>query len=418
MKFLRLAKRYQSTGPLNGIKVLDLTRVLAGPYCSMMLGDLGCLFVNSSADVIKVEHPSGDDTRKWGPPYTKPINPKDEPESAYFLGVNRNKKSITINFKTEQGLEIVKKLAQNSDVLIENYLPGKLDRLGLGYDELKKINPKLIYCSITGYGPTGPYSKRPGYDVIIEAEAGMMHITGEPDGQPVKVGVAVIDLTTGLYAKGAILAALYARSSNGKGQKIDVSLLESQVATLANIGSSYLIGGVEAKRWGTMHPSIVPYQSFPTKDGQIVVGAGNDSQYIKFCNTIKRKDLISEQHKTNALRVKNRKVLTAEISKSTRLKSTKEWLQLFKNSGIPFGPVNNIQQTFEHPQVVHREMIQTVKHATAGDIKLTGIPVKYSETKPSIRLPPPVLGEHTAQVLQELGFDNDEIQSFKDSNVI
>ncbi len=291
-----------STGPLSGVKVLDLTRVLAGPYCSMMLGDLG-------ADVIKVEHPSGDDTRSWGPPFAVPLDENEVKESAYFLGVNRNKRSITVNFKTEQGLEIIKKLARRSDVLIENFIPGRLDELGLGYRELAKENPGLIYASISGYGPDGPYSKKPGYDVIIEGEAGLMHITGEENGEPVKVGVAITDLTTGLYTKGAILAALFAREKSGKGQKIDASLLECQVASLANIASNYLIGGQEAKRLGTKHGAIVPYQSFPTSDGHIIVGAGNDRQYSKFCKALQRQDLDSPSFATNQLRVQNREKL-------------------------------------------------------------------------------------------------------------
>jgi succinate--hydroxymethylglutarate CoA-transferase len=268
----------------------------------MMLGDMG-------AEVIKVEHVLGDDTRTWGPPFA---TNEDKSESAYFLCVNRNKRSITVNFKDPQGLEIVHKLARQSDVLVENYLPGKLDSLGLGYEELKVDNPGLIYASITGYGQTGPYSSRPGYDVIIEAEAGLMHITGESDGAPVKVGVAITDLTTGLYTKGAILAALYHREKTGLGQRIDASLLECQIASLANIGSNYLIGGQEAKRWGTRHGSIVPYQSFETKDGHIVVGAGNDRQYQKFCTALKRLDLLDERFSSNELRVRRRDELVVE----------------------------------------------------------------------------------------------------------
>jgi succinate--hydroxymethylglutarate CoA-transferase len=274
----------------------------------MMLGDLG-------AGVTKVEHVLGDDTRTWGPPFAK----KDHKfESAYFLCVNRNKRSITVNFKDPQGLEIVRKLATRSDVLVENYLPGKLESLGLGYEDLKSENPGLIYASITGYGQTGPYSSRPGYDVIIEAEAGLMHITGESDGAPVKVGVAITDLTTGLYTKGAILAALYHREKTGLGQRIDASLLECQIASLANIASNFLVGGQEAKRWGTRHGSIVPYQSFETKDGHIVVGAGNDRQYEKFCVALKRQDLLDERFATNELRVHRREELVLRFNPGPR----------------------------------------------------------------------------------------------------
>ncbi|TPX59025.1 hypothetical protein SpCBS45565_g07855 [Spizellomyces sp. 'palustris'] len=413
--------------PLEGVRVLDLTRVLAGPYCTMILGDYG-------AEIIKVENPkSGDDTRAWvrtsgpynpsaGPPFApnKDSNDHQTGESAYFLGVNRNKKSITVNFKKPEGLDILKRLAAKSDVMVENFVPGKLDELGLGYEDLREVNPRLIYASITGYGPDGPYAKAPGYDVITEAEAGLMYITGEPDGPPVKVGVAITDMTTGLYTHGAVLAALLARARTGLGQKLDISLLECQVASLANIAHSYLIGGQEAKRWGTQHAAIVPYQAFPTKDSFIVVGAGNDGQFRKLCTKIERLDLVEdEKFKTNSARVENRKELIDLLSNIFRQHPTSHWLREFKSLGFPFAPVNNIQQTFEHPQVIHREMIQEVDHPRAGRIKLTGIPVKYSHTKPSIRLPPPILGQHTFEVLSNmLEYTEEEINGFVERGII
>ncbi|KAI9350192.1 CoA-transferase family III domain-containing protein [Obelidium mucronatum] len=399
--------------PLTGVRVLDLTRVLAGPYCSMILSDYG-------ADTIKVESLVGDDTRAWGPPFAP--NTIDKPgirkESTYFLGINRNKRSISVDFKHSEGLKIIKKLAKDSDVLIENFIPGKLEKLGLGYDDLKIDNPGLIYTSITGYGPTGPNCEDAGYDVIIEAEAGLMHITGTKEA-PVKVGVAITDITTGLYAHGAIMAALIARGKTGVGQKIDVSLLESQVSALANIAHAYLIGGVEPERLGTEHASIVPYQSFPTKDGQIVIGAGNDNQFLKFCEAIGRPDFAKDHmYASNQLRVKNRGSLIPKINDVLLKRSTNDWLKILKPTGLPCGPVNNISQTFSHPQVLHRTMVQEVEHPTAGRIKLVGIPVKYSLTKPTIRMPPPLLGQHTEDILKELNYSITEIDELKVANVV
>ncbi|KAJ3288323.1 hypothetical protein HK104_008238 [Borealophlyctis nickersoniae] len=362
-----------------------------------------------SAEVIKVENPgTGDPTDT------------SRPESAYFLGVNRNKKSITVNFKHPDGVGILKRLVKESDVLIENFVPGKLDELGLGYETLREVNPRLIYASITGYGPDGPYAKRPGYDVITEAEAGLMYITGEPDGPPVKVGVAITDMTAGLYAHGAIIAALLARSRTNVGQKLDISLLESQVASLANIAHSYLIGGVEAQRWGTQHAAIVPYQAFPTKDAFIVVGAGNDRQFSKLVHKLGRGDLATDpKFATNAVRVKHRKELISLLSTLFKQHPTSYWLEALQPLGIPFAPVNNIQQTFEHPQVIHRQMIQEIDHPRAGKIRLTGIPVKYGHTKPSIRLPPPTLGQHTREVLEGfLGYEREEVERFVKEGVV
>ncbi|KAG0049890.1 hypothetical protein BGZ83_005265 [Gryganskiella cystojenkinii] len=405
-------------GPLHGIRVLDLTRVLAGPYCTQLLGDLG-------AEVIKIENPKGgDDTRAWGPPFAINVVDKDEEdpvhESAYFLSVNRNKKSITVNIRSEQGKQLIHDMVKKVDVLVENYVPGKLAEMGLGYEELSAINPRLVYASITGYGQTGPYASRPGYDVMIEAEAGLMYITGEEHGPPVKVGVAVTDLTTGLYAHGGILAALFARNRTGRGQHVDCSLLESQVATLANIGSSYLIAGKEAKRMGTAHPSIVPYQVLETRDSHIMIGAGNDGQFRTLCKVMQL-DSLSEnpKFKTNRERVANRDELIRILTNRLKSENNTFWLKSLEGKGVPFAPINNIAQTFAHPQVLARGMIHEIEHPKAGKIKLCGTPVKYSHTKPSIRTPPPLLGQHTDEVLKDvLGYDGDKIQNLKDTKSI
>ncbi|PVV01397.1 hypothetical protein BB560_004183 [Smittium megazygosporum] len=407
--------------PLAGYRVLDLSRVLAGPYCTMLLGDLG-------AEVIKIEHPErGDDTRAWGPPYapykidiSNSENPENslksvkyEGESAYFLCVNRNKKSVTVNIGSKEGQEIIIELAKKSDVLVENFIPGKLEKFGLSYEQLRKVNDRLVYASVTGYGRTGPYSKKPGYDVMIEAEAGLMHITGEKAGPPVKVGVAVTDLTTGLYTKGAILAALLSRSKTNKGQHIDVSLLRSQIATLANIGSNYLIGDVEASRWGSSHPSIVPYRNYETKTGPVCIGGGNDKLYGIFVNCLGLGELVSDpRFKTNTLRVKNRKEMDKIIQDKISIMTREEVLQLFEGKGIPIAPVNNMEQTFSHPQVIAQKMVSLIKHPAIGDIKLVGPAVEYSETPLSIYSPPPMLGQHTKSVLSEvLELSNEKISS-------
>lgn len=374
--------------------------------------------IQNSAEIIKVEEPlRGDDTRRWGPPFAQPkIVGNADPESAYFLAVNRNKKSIAVDIKSDRGSRLLQKLAQTCDVVVENYLPGKLDKLGLGYQSLSADNhPGLIYCSITGYGQTGPYSQRPGYDVIIEAEAGFMHITGEAYGEPVKVGVAVTDLMTGHFAHSAILAALLSRHKTGVGQKLDVSLLDSQVASLVNIGSNYLIGGQEATRNGTAHASIVPYQSFKTRNGQIVFGTGNEGQFRKLALVLDCPLLTTDpKYESNQARVKNRKSLIAKITEITLTKTTEEWLEKFAGTGIPNGPVNNIKQTMAHPQVQYRNLIRSLEHPTVGSIKMVGPPVKYSATHTDIRLSPPVLGQHTRQVLSSVATETEIEQLLSD----
>lgn len=395
-------------GLLSGIRVLDLSRVLAGPYCSMILGDLG-------ADVIKVERPGvGDETRHWGPPFAAPG------ESAYFLCVNRNKRSITVDMKKPEGIGIIKSLAQKSDVFLENFTPGTTEGLGVGYETIREINPGIIYCSITGFGPDGPYRNRAGYDLAVSALGGLMGITGEPDGPPVKVGVAITDVTTGISAQGAICAALYAREKTGRGQRIDLSLLETQVSALVNIASSYLVSGEIPRRWGTAHETIVPYQGFETKDKYVIVAVGNDQLWIKFCKVLGRPELAQDpRFKTNPLRVQNRKECIGILAPIMKTRNRDEWVELLNREAIPCAPINTMDEVFSNPQVLHRKMLAEIEHPTAGKIKLAGIPVKYSEAEASIRRPPPLLGQHTAEILSEvLGYDAARIEKLKAEGVL
>ncbi|KAI9644759.1 hypothetical protein NHQ30_006786 [Ciborinia camelliae] len=401
------------TLPLKGYKVLDMTRVLAGPYCTQILGDLG-------AEVIKVEHPTkGDDTRHWGPPYAKYLDGsgKDGPgESAYFFAVNRNKKSLGLSFKHPSAVKILHKLAAESDILVENYLPGSLKKYGMDYDTLRGINPRLIYASITGYGQTGPYRNRAGYDVMVEAEMGLMHITGSRDGPPVKVGVAVTDLTTGLYTSNSIMAALLARGRTGRGQHIDVALSDCQVATLSNLASSCLISGEKDEgRWGTAHPSIVPYRSYKTKDGDILFGGGNDRLFGILCDGLGRSEWKEDpRFVINTKRVTHRAELDSSIEKITQDKTTKEWLDIFEGSGLPYAAINDVQGTLNHEHVLARDMVKEMDHQYCGPIKMVNTPVKYSESKPSIRTVPPMLGQHTDEILRDvLGMNESDIEALK-----
>ncbi|XP_040921652.1 succinate--hydroxymethylglutarate CoA-transferase isoform X1 [Toxotes jaculatrix] len=393
--------------PLEGVRVLDLTRVLAGPFATMILGDLG-------AEVIKVERPgAGDDTRAWGPPFVGS-------ESAYFLSVNRNKKSIAVDLKHPRGAEIIQELTGVCDVLVENYLPGKLDQMGLGYEQLSGVNPRLIYCSISGYGQTGPQSQSPGYDSIASAVSGMMHITGSEDGEPVRPGVAMTDLATGLYAHGAVMAALLQRHKTGRGVHIDCNLLSSQVSCLSHIAANYLNAGKEARRWGTAHESIVPYQGFKTKDGHIVVAAGNDKQFVKVCQVLELMQLMEEpQYKTNKLRVQNRTQLLHTLSQRFLQEKTADWLRRFEGSGVPVGPINSIQEVFSEPQVKHNGLIQEMDHPTAGRIAVPGPAVRFSSFTPGGPTPPPLIGQHTVQVLREtLSYSDDIIKTLLESGAV
>jgi formyl-CoA transferase len=353
--------------PLHGIRVLDLSRVLAGPYCTMVLGDLG-------AEVVKVESPEGDETRGWGPPFAKG-------ESAYYLCVNRNKRSIVVDFKTRAGLNMIHELVKQSDVLVENFRPGTLARFSLGFESVSEINPALVYCSITGFGQTGPLRDKPGYDFMIQAMGGLMSITGEPAGEPMKAGVAVTDLFAGQNAVIAILAALQARTHTGRGQHLDISLFDSQVAMLANIASNYLISGDLPKRYGNAHANIVPYQSFQASDDWFVLAVGNDRQFEKLCDVIGKLELAQDvRFMTNADRVKHRQELISRLKPIFLTRAATEWLVMLEEAGIPCGPINTLDKVFSRPQVEAREMLVHMKHLEIGDLRLVGSPLKFSDT--------------------------------------
>lgn len=393
--------------PLSGYRVLDLSRILAGPYCTMILGDQG-------AEVIKVERPgAGDDTRTWGPPFSGG-------ESAYYLCCNRNKKSIVVDLKSPAGIELIRELAAVSDVLVENFTPGLMSGYGLDHETLRKINPRLVYASITAYGQDGPYRDRPGYDMVLSAVGGLMWITGERDGNPCKVGVAITDVLTGIYASGAITSALLWRERSGRGQYLDVSLLDAQVSALANIASNYLVAGKEATRWGTAHESIVPYQVFKTKDRPIAIAVANQKLWINFCKLVGKDDWITDpRFETNPKRVENREALLPLIDELFAGKSCDEWMGLLVGASIPCGPVNNMKHLFADPQVRHRRMIEEIPHPTIGTLRLTGIPIKYSETPGRVRLPPPLVGEHTDRILAEvLGYSPNRIAELKEQGAI
>jgi len=375
--------------PLHGIRVLDLSRVLAGPYCTMVLGDLG-------ADVIKVESPEGDETRGWGPPFASG-------ESAYYLCVNRNKRSIVLDFKTEAGRAILHELVKRSDVLVENFRPGTLARFALDFDSVAAVNPNLIYCSITGFGQTGPLRDKPGYDFMIQAMGGLMSITGEPEGEPMKVGVAVADLFAGQNAVIAILAALQARAQTGKGQHLDVSLFDSQVAMLANVASNFLTSGNLPKRYGNAHANIVPYQSFQASDAWFVVAVGNDKQFEKLCQVIGKGELAQDpRFAANVGRVENRDELLALLKLVFLTRASDEWLSMLETAGIPCGPINTLDKVFSLPQVEAREMLIHMGHPEIEDLRLVGSPLKFSDTPVDYKLPPPRLGEHAEEILKEL----------------
>ena len=403
---------------LGHIRVLDLTRVLAGPWCTQNLADLG-------ADVIKIERPgAGDDTRSWGPPYLKDADGRDASEAAYYLAANRGKRSLTLDIATPEGQDIVRKLAAQSDVVMENYKVGQLRKYGLDYESLKKIKPGLVYCSITGFGQTGPYAHRAGYDFIVQGMGGFMSITGErddlPGGGPQKGGVAISDLMTGMYATIAVMAALTHRDRTGEGQYIDMALLDVQVAMLANMGSNYLASGNAPKRWGNAHPNIVPYQTFATSDGHIILAVGNDGQYAKFVEAGGRTELAQdERFATNPMRVRNRDVLVPILAEMVKTKSRDEWINLLEAAGVPCGPINNLDDVYVNPQVAARDLRADLPHPCGAPVKLVKSPMKLSGTPVRCDMAPPTLGQHTEQVLEELlGHGEAEIAALRAKGIV
>ena len=402
--------------PLTGVRIFDLTRILAGPTCTQLLGDLG-------ADVIKVEKPGvGDDTRTWGPPYVKDAAGKNTNESAYYLSANRNKRSVTIDLQTPKGIALAKKLIAKSDILIENFKVGGLSKLGLGYEDLKTAFPRLVYCSVTGFGQTGPYAPRAGYDFLAQGLGGIMSITGAPDGEPMKVGVGIADVMTGMYASTAILAALRHRDATGEGQHIDTCLLDTQVSWLINEGTNYLVSGQIPVKLGNEHPNIVPYKVFATSNGHVILAVGNDRQFHDWCTVANAGELKSDpRYASNPLRIANRETLYDIMPDFMKRKTTEEWLAELGELKVPCSPVNNIDQVFEDPHVKYRGMRIEMDHPTAGSgkVPLIGNPVKMSGTPPQYRLAPPTLGQHSDEVLKELlGFDEKQIQELKNEKTI
>ena len=405
-------------GALSHIRVLDLSRVLAGPWCAQNLADLG-------AQVIKVERPgAGDDTRHWGPPFAKDPNGQDTTESAYYISINRNKKSITLDISTPEGQAIVRDLVKTSDVVIENYKVGQLAKYGLDYLSLCAIKPNLIYCSITGFGQSGPYQHRPGYDFILQGMGGFMSITGEadhlPGGGPQKAGVAIVDLFTGMYASSATLAAVIHRDRSGEGQYIDMALLDTQVAMLANISSNYLCSGVSPHRWGNAHPNVVPYQTFQTSDSWIIVAVGNDSQFRNFVKAGNRESLADDpRFATNPARIEYRSALIPLLVEMVKEKTKAQWITLLEAAGVPCGPINNLQEVFENEQVIARGIEMHVPHPTGGTMKLVASPMRLSKTPVEVRMPPPLLGQHTDEVLRdELGMSTSQINELHQRGIV
>jgi crotonobetainyl-CoA:carnitine CoA-transferase CaiB-like acyl-CoA transferase len=404
--------------PLTGLRVLDLSRVLAGPWASQLLADLG-------ADVVKVERPQGgDDTRAWGPPYLRDDAGRDTAEATYFLCANRNKRSLTVDLSRPQGQQLVRDLAAQSDVLIENFKVGGLAQYGLDYQSLAAVHPRLVYCSITGFGQTGPYAHRAGYDFLMQGMGGLMSVTGRADGEegagPQKVGVALTDIMTGLYATIAVQAALAERERSGRGQHIDLALLDVQVACLANQASSYLAGGVTPRRMGNAHPTIVPYQDFPTADGDMILAIGNDGQFARFCEVAGRPEWATDpRFATNPQRVANRVELIRLLRQLTITRSTQAWIALLETAGVPCGPINRIDAVFEDPQVRERGMRIDLPHVLAEKVALVANPIRLGASPVSYRSAPPTLGQHTDEVLaQWLGLRGSDVEALRRSQVI
>ncbi len=396
------------TAPLHDLRVIDLSRIVAGPLATQIFSDYG-------AEVIKVEHPrGGDDSRQWAPPRAP------DGEASYFFAVNRGKKSVTIDLKQPRGHALLVELARRGDVLVENFKPGTMDDLGLGWETLRAVNPRLVYCSISGFGATGPYRERAGYDAIMQGFTGLMSITGEPDGPPVKVGVALIDVITALYAHGAILAALHDRARTGAGQHLDLSLMECGIAALINAATAYLVAGEVQGRWGSAHPSLVPYQAFRARDGYLMIGAGNERLWQAFCRVLGAPEWADDpRYDTNAKRVERRAELVRLIEARLAARARDAWVEAFAAAGLPVGPIHDIAELFADPQVRHRGMAVEVEHPTAGRVRLPGVPVKFGGEPARIQGPPPRLGEHTDEVLgRVLGLDAAAIAELRATGVV
>ena len=403
--------------PLSHVRVLDLSRVLAGPWASQNLADLG-------AEVIKIERPgSGDDTRSWGPPWLKNRDGAETREAAYYLSVNRGKKSVTLDISRPEGQEIARRLARESDVVLENFKVGTLARYGLGYEDIRKINPDIVYCSITGFGQSGPYSSRPGYDFIFQGMGGLMSITGErddlPGGGPQKVGIAITDVLTGMYAALAITAAIAHRQAGGAGQYIDLALLDTLVAFNANQLLAFWCSGEIPRRWGNAHPNIAPYEVFPTSDGHIILAVGNDGQFSSFCRVAGRPELVRDaRFRTNPDRVRNRDELVPIVRDIMKTRSKQDWIAALEAAGVPCGPINNMKEVFEDPQVRHRGIRVDISHPD-GVVSTPANPIRYSETPITYEVPPPLLGQHTSEILGGLlGISEQELDALKARGVI